>query len=300
MRYDHDTDKLQVASNPIQWNSPKSGLFTPSNVVVQALPAGIYDCWMEYGGQVFIEKSDIKSDDIVEFHDGPFEDVVSDVNSFWKQRENYKAMGFLHKLGIMLYGPPGSGKSCMIHQICNNLVKDGHVVFIANNPNELIATVKEFRKIESTRPLMCVMEDFENIVANYGEGPLLQWLDGTDCVDSVVTLASTNYPEKLNRRMIARPRRFDKIVKIEQPSDNYRMAYFKKKMPTMPEAELNLWTRLSKGLSFASLADMVISVKCRNHDLEDTVALLRKIESGNPSSQEFIPTEGFDEDEDED
>src|SRR5262249_23195198 len=74
-----------------------------------------------------------------------------------------------------------------------------------------------FRQVEPDRPIVCVFEDIDAIIAVYGDSDLLQWLDGNQQVDRAGNLASTNYPEKLDRRIIARPRRFDRILRIATP-----------------------------------------------------------------------------------
>jgi len=47
-------------------------------------------------------------------------------------------------------------------------------------------------------------------------------------VDKALNIASTNYPEKLDRRIISRPRRFDRILRIDAPDARVREAYLAK------------------------------------------------------------------------
>ena len=114
-----------------------------------------------------------------------------------------------------------------------------------------------------------------------------QLLDGNLQVDKVVNLASTNYPERLDRRIIARPRRFDRLIKIESPDATLREAYFAKKLPDLSRAELARWVELSSGLPFASLTELVISVECLGHDLEEAARTLRELDRHTPSSDQF-------------
>src|SRR5438270_14102 len=82
----------------------------------------------------------------------------------------------------------------------------------------------------------------------YGDSELLQWLDGNHQVDKAINLATTNYPEKLDRRIISRPRRFDRILRIDAPDARMREAYFGRKLPELEPAELSRWVELSEGL----------------------------------------------------
>ena len=68
------------------------------------------------------------------------------------------------------------------------------------------------------------------VATAYGDSELLQWLDGNHQVNKSINLASTNYPEKLDRRITSRPRRFDRILRIDNPNARLRAAYFARKL----------------------------------------------------------------------
>jgi ATP-dependent 26S proteasome regulatory subunit len=55
----------------------------------------------------------------------------------------------------------------------------------------------------------------------------LSVLDGENQVDKVLNIATTNYPEKLDRRLVGRPRRFDRLIYIDMPNHVVRREYFK-------------------------------------------------------------------------
>jgi hypothetical protein len=60
--------------------------------------------------------------------------------------------------------------------------------------------------------------------------------------------------------------------------------------------ELMQWVMLTEGLSFAALAELVISVKCMDNDLVETATLLRELEGNKPSSDFFFEQENEDDD----
>src|SRR5437764_11862512 len=145
-----------------------------------------------------------------------------------------------------------------------------------------------FRKIEPERPLVCMFDDIDAIIELHGDSELLQWLDGSHQINKVINIATTNYPERLDRRIVSRPRRFDRIIKIEAPSAGIRETYFRKKLPDLAaNGQLAHWVDLTDGLSFAALAELVISVACLGNQLEDTVTLLRGLDDHQPHSKEF-------------
>jgi ATP-dependent 26S proteasome regulatory subunit len=97
---------------------------------------------------------------------------------------------------------------------------------------------------------------------------------------------TTNYPEKLDPRIRSRPRRFDRVLRIESPNMRFRDVYFGRKVPDLSAKERRHWVEISDGLSFASLAELVISVRCLDNDLMETATQLRELETHQPSSDE--------------
>src|SRR5262249_51248220 len=146
--------------------------------------------------------------------------------NFWEQGERFRKHGFLHRRGYLFYGKQGSGKSSLIHLIVARIVAAEHLAFFCEDPANFIHSLSVFRQVEPRRPMVCVFEAIDAISATHGDGDLLQWLDGNHQVDKAVNLASTNYPERLDRRIVARPRRFDRLIRIDAPDDLLRAAYF--------------------------------------------------------------------------
>lgn len=134
---------------------------------------------------------------------------------------------------------------------------------------------------------LCIFEDIDAIIGHYGDVALLQWLDGNHQVDNVINLATTNYPERLDPRIISRPRRFDRIVRIDAPDDKLRTAFFDRKLPDQSPEERARWVALTKDLPFSHLSEIVISVKCMGNDLEETIVRLQRMDTNSPSSNEF-------------
>jgi SpoVK/Ycf46/Vps4 family AAA+-type ATPase len=206
--------------------------------------------------------------------------------------ERFARLGFAHRRGYLFYGKQGCGKSSLIHQIIARVVGAGHVAFFCGHPAWFQMTLTRFRELEPDRPVVCVFEDIDAIIRQCGDSQLLQFLDGNAQINKVVNLASTNYPERLDRRIIARPRRFDRLLKIGSPEPRLREAYFARKLPELPQPVLDRWVEVSDGLPFAALAELVISVECLGHDLDSAAATLRELDRHTPSSDEFASGDG--------
>src|SRR4051812_19616640 len=272
-----------------QWMITGLNKYQVCGRTTETLPPGAYSCYLDNCGNPIFQGRELQVDELINFPDSIPAKVLSEIKRFWSMGDRFARYGYLHRRGYLLYGKQGCGKSSLIHQIVSDIIADGHVAFFCTNPYGFIMCMEKFREVEPARPIVCIFEDIDAIIQQYGDSELLQWLDGNHQVDKAVNLASTNYPEKLDRRIIARPRRFDRIYRIDAPDDRLRAAYFAKKMPEQSEAELARWVEQSAGLPFAALAELVISVQCLGNDLAEAAALLRQLDRHAPSSGEFAP-----------
>ena len=62
-------------------------------------------------GKIFFERIKPKTAELYKFKSGPMDEVLTEIDKFWDLRDDYKKLGLLYSRGLLLYGPPGSGKS---------------------------------------------------------------------------------------------------------------------------------------------------------------------------------------------
>jgi hypothetical protein len=263
------------------------GSYLPCGRTTQRLPPGAYTVYCDSCGESHFKPQPLNTDDLIEFPESISAQVLAEIERFWSMGDRFERLGFAHRRGYLFYGKQGCGKSSLIHQIIARIVGAGHLAFFCSYPAWFQATLSRFREVESERPVVCIFEDIDAIVRQCGDSQLLQFLDGNAQINKVVNLASTNYPERLDRRIIARPRRFDRLIKIGAPEARLRAAYFARKLPDLPQTQLDRWVELSDGLPFAALAELVISVECLGHDLESAAATLLELDRHTPSSDQF-------------
>lgn len=274
------------AIRPVQWGQTGAGIFKALSTTRKKLKAGVYAISRDNndGAMVFIKK-ETRNDELILLRDSQAKAVIDEVRSFWELEEKFKQNGFLHRRGYMLYGPQGTGKSSIVQQVVNDTISRDGVVFLCANPSFFSSAISTFRDVEPTRPILCVFEDIDAIIKRYGEDELLSILDGANQINTVLNLATTNYPELLDRRIISRPRRFDRIYKIGPPDRKTRSEFLKKKLPKNQSAKK--WLLATEGLSFAGMSEALISVLCLGNNLDETVKVLTNIENGHPSSEDF-------------
>ena len=136
--------------------------------------------------------------------------------------------------------------------------------------------------------MICVLEDFDALVERYGENLFLAILDGEAQVDNVIFVATTNYPERLDKRFVDRPSRFDTIMYVGMPSAEARRVYFAAKDPILAAdpAEMATWVRKSAGFSVAHLKEMIVGVRCLGQSLDQVVTRLEEMHERKPTSDD--------------
>lgn len=277
-----------------QWAQVMNNKFLATGDTCNILPAGIYNISNSDSGFIF-NKQDICIDELINFQNSRMSEVLSEINTFWTNHAKFKEYKFLHRRGYLFFGPAGSGKTSMVQQIIADVVaRNGLAFYIEGHPRVTSEGLGyALRSVEKDRPIVCILEDIDAVIRNYGESDILSFLDGETRVDRMITIATTNYPELLDKRIIARPRRFDRLVYIGMPDESIRRHYFTMKLVNSSEKEIEEWVELSKNFSFAALSDLIISVKCLGNDLYETVDHLKQLLRAKPSSTKFEEEQKF-------
>lgn len=240
---------------------------------IATLSPGLYMVTPTMQGPRF-DKHAMKTDEIISFEDSRYNKVLSEIDKFWDLKEKFATYGFAHKRGILLYGAPGTGKSCLLKQIMDASIKKGHVVLICKSPHDLVDGVKAFREVEKERKALVILEDIDELV-RWDEHSILQLFDGDAQTDNVLYLATTNYIDRLPARML-RPSRLDRKIEVDNPPITGRYAYLKHKLGHIEEdSAIQKLAEKTDGFSFAQLKEVVIAKFCLGDDEETTIQRIR-------------------------
>jgi AAA+ superfamily predicted ATPase len=271
----------------VQWAITGHNIFKPVSTTFAKLEKGVYNIFATQQHGIVFEKKNICVDDLLRFPESVSDRILQEITTFWNKGDKFKLHGFLHRRGYLLHGPAGSGKTCLVQQIISDIVKsDGLVFQCTNHPNVFNEGLSNYRKVEPNRPVVCLFEDIDAIIDEYGEDEILTLLDGENQIDRVLNIATTNYPEKLDPRLVARPRRFDRVIKIDMPPNSVREMYFEKKLK-ISGVDLDRWVQATDNFSFAACAELVISVMCFEKPFDDSVNTLREMMDIKISSRDY-------------
>jgi transitional endoplasmic reticulum ATPase len=186
-------------------------------------------------------------------------------------QEMFEAAGVRPSRGIILYGPPGSGKTLL----AKALAGESEANFISIKGPQLISmwagesekAVREiFRKARQAKPAIIFFDEIDSLAPERGSGgssqvserivaQLLTELDGVEELKGVFVLAATNRLDRLDPALL-RPGRFDSLVELKAPDRQERLAILKvhtRKAPLAEGVDLEAMARSTEGLVGADL-----------------------------------------------
>jgi len=266
------------SGDTVQWAVFGNGVFRPCGSTQKTLPSGVYGIDVDNNG-LYLIKRRVITDDLIVLPDTASERVLTALQVFWDAKQKFADKGQLFKRGVMLWGPPGSGKTCTLMLLTNDIIAREGIVVLPAHPELTTKALQYVRLIEPDRPLICLLEDIDEIVDRHGEHALLALLDGETQIDNVVFVATTNYPERLDQRLINRPSRFDEIIKIGMPTAAARSVYFRSRLNKMElsDSKLAEWVKDTDNLSIAHLKEIVVAVYCLGREYKETLDRVRKM-----------------------
>lgn len=250
------------------------------------LPAGVYTSYQNINGERLFYKYETNTDAVYELPGLPVDFILNQLTTFWAKTAEYKKYGFLQKRGIMLYGPPGCGKSSIVGLIRKNLLDMDGIVFVPMSGtgfSGLSSALAAFRELEPDRPIMTLVEDIETLLESSNgslvaesEKAALALYDGENQIDNVVHIATTNKPDAVADRFIRRPGRFDVVVGIHNPSRETREAYLVKVCNGhLTLEQKNHILDNTEGLSLAYMREIASTFLVLGLSLEETINRLK-------------------------
>ena len=223
----------------------------------------------------------VKSAEGIKFDDVAGEDEakenLTEVVNYLHDPSKYQEIGASMPKGILLVGPPGTGKTMLAKAVAG----EANVPFFSMSGSEFVemfvgmgaSKVRDlFKQAKEKAPCIVFIDEIDAIGQKRSGGQyggndereqtlnqLLTEMDGFEGNNGVIILAATNRPESLDPAL-TRPGRFDRRVPVELPDLKGREAILQvhaKKIKVAEDVDFNKIARMASGASGADLANIV-------------------------------------------
>ena len=223
----------------------------------------------------------VKSAEGIKFDDVAGEDEakesLTEVVNYLHDPSKYQEIGASMPTGILLVGPPGTGKTMLAKAVAG----EANVPFFSMSGSEFVemfvgmgaSKVRDlFKQAKEKAPCIVFIDEIDAIGQKRSGGQyggndereqtlnqLLTEMDGFEGNNGVIILAATNRPESLDPAL-TRPGRFDRRVPVELPDLKGREAILQvhaKKIKVAEDVDFNKIARMASGASGAELANIV-------------------------------------------
>src|SRR6266550_186020 len=177
--------------------------------------------FMGAGPVLFHARPNVGREELV-FAPGVLESVERQILGIATHRDRLRASGQHVKRGLLLYGPPGNGKTLLVRHLLSRLT-DHTVVLLTGWGMQMIEPASALARM--LQPSVVVLEDVDLVAMDRGMSPLgnpilfelLNQMDGIAEDAEVVFVLTTNRADLLEAALAARPGRIDLAVEIGLP-----------------------------------------------------------------------------------
>ncbi len=188
---------------------------------INRLDSGVYNLLLESDGpmsppKIIFHKTDTYKKG-VKLDIGIFKECRDFVSTFFSPylTQARKEMRMMNKVGIMLSGDPGTGKTFLAGQLSQEAC-DLHdaIAIIVDKVSDYSSLIDSIRQADPNRNIIIIIDEFEKSFKAWETEPL-SFLDGAKSRDNIMIIATVNNHNELPSFITDRPSRFEKVFKFD-------------------------------------------------------------------------------------
>lgn len=281
--------KNVVNETATQW-SDVNGCIIAVNNTFKALEPGYYSIGNSQNLGMYFKKETVELNKLYRLPNDATNLLLNDISKFWTLEDTYKKYERVFKRNYLIYSEPGTGKTSLINLMCQDLIdKYNGIVFSLSSECELelfVDAMKRLRQIEPDRRVIAIIEDIDSF-CDYRNGRLntllLNILDGNLKTSNLVTIATTNYIDKLEARYTNRPSRFDRVVEFPLPNDESRKIFIEKTVKPEDITKINIddWVSKTKGYTIDHINELILLYFVFGHSEEESFTTMNNMVNNN-------------------
>ncbi len=202
---------------------------------------------------------------------------LQEIKEFLANPAKFQVLGAKIPKGVLLYGPPGSGKTLLARAVAG----EAGVPFFSISGSDFVemfvgvgaSRVRDlFEQAKANAPCIIFMDEIDAVGRHRGAGlggghdereqtlnQLLVEMDGFDIKDNVILIAATNRPDILDPALL-RPGRFDRQIVVDRPDLEGRRGILKvhtRGKPLAKDVSIDVLARRTPGFTGADLSNLV-------------------------------------------
>lgn len=232
-----------------------------------------------------------QKDELIDFSSGIFKQVANAVDKFYSKEviDAYAELKVMHKMGLILYGPQGTGKTCTIHLLMLKFIKDYKAICLdftaSKSVSFVVSTVTKLREIQNN-PIVAFVDEFESVAHS---NDLLTYLDGNSSVASTIFVGCTNFIKDVPERIKNRKSRIKYVFEVVGlPPEVYKQ-YIEGKLPKLDvkiKAEFCYKAEEAK-LSIDQFKNAIINFYVDKQTIDESIASVKDVDYSTVPEEEL-------------
>jgi len=268
------------------WSVSENGIeFLPAKKTISKLPSDYYKVkYSDYG--FYLAKAE-DTNYSNESNSPKVLNLIKEVKSFWELEKEYKKIKLAFSKGILIYGPPGNGKSIVLNSLVKETIDANGLAIDIDEPEDYMLFVSIIKKMEPKRKVILTIKNIDYMIDKFGFISVIDMIDKMSKSNNLIYVATTSSIDRIDEILYNNSSSFDKKIKIESPSSKEREEFIQNKISDLKTEQqedtesitidIKKWIRDTEGFSFSNLKELIVSVILYKENYTNKIKEIRTI-----------------------